>query len=147
MDPERIVTELFLTPAGRADPYPHYHRLRAVAPIHRSTTLRAWLVSRYDDGWAVLRDPRLGRDFGREMTNRHGADWRRHRALAARERSLLNLEGAAHTRLRRLVSKVFIPRTIEQLKPSIAASVEKLLDTLAAAGGATFSTAWPSPCR
>jgi cytochrome P450 len=85
--PEQIVSELFLTPEGRANPYPHYHRLRAAAPIHRSTTLRVWLVSRYDDGWAVVRDPRLGRDFAREMTNRHGADWRRHRSPRVSARS------------------------------------------------------------
>ena len=31
---EAIVRELFLTPAGRRDPYPRYHRLRTAAPVY-----------------------------------------------------------------------------------------------------------------
>jgi cytochrome P450 len=144
---EAIVRDLFFTPEGRSDPYPRYHRLRAAAPVHRSATLSAWLVGRYQDAFAALRDPRLGRDYPREMETRHGADWRKHPSLVSRERSMLDLEGAAHTRLRRLVSKAFTPRTVESLRPSIARTVESLLDRLAATGGGDFLdvVAFPLP--
>ncbi|MBI3768555.1 MAG: cytochrome P450 [Deltaproteobacteria bacterium] len=146
-DAETIVQELFFTPEGRSNPYPHYHRLRAAAPVYRSALLRAWLVSGYENGWAVLRDPRFGRNFAREMETRHGPDWRKHSSLTARERSMLTLEGAAHTRLRRLVSKAFTPRTVEALRPSITRAVDLLLDGLADTRGGDFlaTVAFPLP--
>ena len=60
-DAEGIVRELFFTPEGRRDPYPRYRRLREMAPVHRSDTLGTWLLTRYDDCHATLRDPRLDR--------------------------------------------------------------------------------------
>ena len=48
-------------PEFRADPYPFYHRLRAVDPVHR-TPMGLWVLTRYDDVVTVLRDPRFGRE-------------------------------------------------------------------------------------
>jgi cytochrome P450 len=142
-DAEAIVHQLFETPDGRRDPYPQYHRLRAVAPIHRSRTLNAWVLTRYDDIWAVLRDPRLGKAYASTMEHRFGADWRRHPSLADHEHSLINVHGADHTRLRRLVSKAFTRRTIDELRPAIERMVDELLEPLAAAAAATSSTRSP----
>ena len=47
MDPEFV-----------ADPYPTYHRLRAEDPVHHSP-LGFWVLTRYEDVVAVLRDPRF----------------------------------------------------------------------------------------
>jgi cytochrome P450 len=147
IDAEAIVRELFLTPDGRRNPYLHYHRLRDVAPVHRSTTVNAWLLARYDDCWAVLRDPRLGKSYATAMEQRLGADWRLHPSLADQERSLINVHGPAHTRLRRLVSKAFTPRTVEELRPKIAHMVDVLLEPLAAGGGGEIleALAFPLP--
>ena len=68
---ERAATRLFFTPEGRADPYPLYHELRAASPVHR-TAQGMWLLTRYDDCWAVLRDPRLGKDYARQIEQRFG---------------------------------------------------------------------------
>src|SRR5437773_665341 len=43
-----------------ADPYPTYHRLRLEEPVHRSP-LGFWVLTRYDDVVAALRDPRLAK--------------------------------------------------------------------------------------
>ena len=43
-----------LSPDLRDDPYPHYDRLRAEAPVHRSH-LGPWLLARHADGEGVLR--------------------------------------------------------------------------------------------
>jgi cytochrome P450 len=146
-DAETIVRHLFETSDGRRDPHPHYHRLRAVAPIHRSGMLDAWLLTRYDDCWSVLRDPRLGKGYASQMEHRFGADWRRHPALADHERSLINVHGVDHTRLRRLVSKSFTRRTIEDLRPAIERMVDALLEPLAARGGGEIldALAFPLP--
>ena len=72
---EDVVRELFFTPAGRANPYPHYHRLRELAPVFRSETLQAWLLTRYDDCKSALRDPRLEKHFAETLSAR-APDWR-----------------------------------------------------------------------
>jgi cytochrome P450 len=133
-DAEAVFTKLFLTPEGRADPYPLYHQLRQTAPVHR-TKMGMWLLSRYDDCWAAMRDPRLGKDYAPQIEQRFGPDWRKHPSLTAGEHSMLNTSGPEHTRLRKLVTKSFTPRMIENLKPVIERVVNQLLDPLADAGG------------
>lgn len=131
---EAVVEELFFTPEGRANPYALYHRLRETSPVHRAE-LGMWLLSRYDDCWAAMRDPRLGKDYAPQIEQRFGPDWRQHPSLTAGEHSMLNTTGPEHTRLRKLVIKAFTPRMIEGLKPSIERIVNQLLDPIAEAGG------------
>jgi cytochrome P450 len=131
---EAVFSKLFLTAEGRADPYPLYHQLRQAAPVHR-TKLGMWVLSRYDDCWAAMRDPRLGKDYAPQIEQRFGPDWRRHPSLTAGEHSMLNTSGPEHTRLRKLVTKSFTPRMIDNLKPVIERVVNELLDPVADAGG------------
>jgi len=46
-------------PDHRVAPYLRYHRLRREAPVYRHPRLGVWILSRYDDVVAVLRDPRF----------------------------------------------------------------------------------------
>jgi cytochrome P450 len=133
-DPDGVFDKLFLTPEGRANPYPLYHQLRETAPVHRAK-LGMWLLSRYDDCWAAMRDPRLGKDYAPQIEQRFGPDWRRHPSLTAGEHSMLNTSGPEHTRLRKLVTRSFTPRMIDNLKPTIEQVVNQLLDPVADAGG------------
>jgi cytochrome P450 len=57
---EAVFDKLFLTAEGCADPYPLYDQLRDTEPVHRST-LGMWVLSRYDNCWAAMRDPGLGK--------------------------------------------------------------------------------------
>src|SRR5471030_1540838 len=62
-----------LDPAFIADPYPFYHRLRETAPVFK-TPMGFWLLSRYDDIAASLRDRRFGKDFAGNIQRKYGAD-------------------------------------------------------------------------
>lgn len=139
---------LLATPEGRSDPYPHYRTLRAHAPVHRSPVANGWLLSRYDDCHAVLRDPRFLRGYAESMDYR-SSDWRHRPALAAGERSMLNMDGPEHMRLRKLVVRSFTPRTVERLRPRIEQFVDELLDLLAQKGGGDLMSelAFPLPVR
>jgi cytochrome P450 len=145
---EAVTYELFRTPEGRSDPYPRYHRLRALAPIHRSETVRGWVLTRYDDCNAVLRDPRFIRGYAVSLDQRR-PEWRQRLALARGERSMLNMDGPGHTRLRKLVARAFTPRSMERLRPRIEAMVDTHLDRLADAGGGDLMTelAFPLPVQ
>ena len=59
--PDELLMLLFSDPAVRADPYPVYHQLREMAPVHRSEVFPLWVVSSFDGCGAVLRDPRFGK--------------------------------------------------------------------------------------
>ena len=59
------------SPEHKADPYPFYARLRAEAPVARVTLpdrQTAWLVTRYDDVAAALKDERLVKDRSRALS-------------------------------------------------------------------------------
>jgi len=90
-----------------------------------------WIVSRFDDVNALLRDRRLGRTYlhvashaamGRESPPEwHDPFWR------LVQSGMLDREPPDHTRLRRLVSRAFTPATVEGLRTRIEAIVDRLL--------------------
>ena len=145
---EAVAHELFGTPEGRQDPYPHYHRLRELAPVLPSPAFGSTLLSRYDDCQAVLRDPRLVRGWATRMDTLR-PDWRHRPALDGADRWMLMQDGADHTRLRKLVTRAFTPRTVERLRPRIEAMVDAALERLEANGGGDLmeGLAFPLPVR
>src|SRR5256712_12118564 len=110
-----------------AEPYPMYHRLRPEDTVHHSA-LGFWVLTRYDDVVAALRDPRLAKEaIAAFVAARFGAP------MPALGLSMLDRDPPDHTRLRGLVSKAFTPRVVEGLRPRIQQVVDGLLDDVAAA--------------
>ncbi len=118
-----------MDPEFLADPYPTYHRLRAEDPVHRNP-LGFWVLTRYEDVVAVLRDPRfLKEPMVAAVAARFGI------APGTIGLSMLDRDPPDHTRLRSLVSKAFTPRVVEGLRPRIQHIVDGLLDRATTAGG------------
>jgi cytochrome P450 len=127
------------SPEFKADPYPFYARLRAEAPIYRMTLPTretAWLITRYDDVVAVLKDERFVKDTANALTPAEVAQqpWFR-KVFASMKRNMLNLDPPDHTRLRALVHQVFTPRLIEQMRERIQKLTNNLLDAVQGRGG------------
>ena len=62
--------------------------------------------------------------------------------------SILGIDPPDHTRLRRLVSKAFTPRTIEALRPRIQANWSTMRSTASPSKARPMSSpSWPSRCR
>ncbi|MBT2385536.1 cytochrome P450 [Streptomyces sp. ISL-11] len=127
------------SPRFVADPYPGYERLRAAGRVHWFEPSRQWLVPHHEDVRALLRDRRLGRTYLHRFSHE---EFGRPVPPAAHEpfhvlngNGLLDLEPPDHTRIRRLVSKAFTPRTIENLAPVVARLARGLVDELLAEGG------------
>jgi cytochrome P450 len=120
------LADLF-SPAQRADPYPGYARLRAEAPIWRPLP-GLYVVSRHRDGAAVLRDPRFGHveEDGEGAMPADGPSARDPSAVP----SFLVLNPPDHTRLRRLVSRSFTPRRVQDLLPRIRAITAELVQAV-----------------
>ncbi|MFF7019573.1 cytochrome P450 [Streptomyces klenkii] len=137
------------SPQSVADPYPGYARLRAAGRAHWFEPSRQWLVPHYEDVRALLRDRRLGRTYLHRFSHE---EFGRTAPPAAHEpfhvlngHGLLDLEPPDHTRIRRLVSKAFTPRTVENLAPVVARLAGELVDDLIAAGGGDLIGAVAEP--
>jgi cytochrome P450 len=118
------------------NPYPQYASLREADPVHHSP-FGIWVLFRYDDVRAFLRDQTLSVDE-RHMHSTVFSELAQKEMGDAAEMgtySMLNVDPPAHTRLRRLVSKAFTPRMIERLRPRIEELVDVILDRAASAGG------------
>ncbi|MEU7898211.1 cytochrome P450 [Nonomuraea sp. NPDC049152] len=89
-----------------------------------------YLVTRYDDVVRVLMDPAFSRAwlFRPDVPRYSGSP------LGLPE-SLLNLDPPDHTRLRRAVSRAFVPRRVESMRASVREVAEGLLDRMEAKGG------------
>src|SRR5579862_3296624 len=124
--------------AFRADTYATFARMRGQDPVLCQPGLDGqtpiWWVTRYSDAEAVLldderfvRDPRLA--LPPEQLRSELPEF-----VAFIDSNMLNRDGGDHRRLRRLVSKAFTPRMIEQLRPRIQEVADSLIDDVAAVG-------------
>ncbi|MGC4980307.1 cytochrome P450 [Streptomyces sp. DT193] len=131
-------------PAFVADPYPAYEELRARGRVHYYEPTNQWLVPHHADVSALLRDRRLGRTYQHRFTHEdfgRTAPPPEHEPFhVLNDHGMLDLEPPDHTRIRRLVSKAFTPRTVERLKPYVEGLAGELVDRLVEAGGGDLLT-------
>ncbi|MEV0039280.1 cytochrome P450 [Streptomyces sp. NPDC050804] len=139
------------SPAFLADPYPAYAELRARGRAHYYEPSDQWLVPHHADVSALLRDRRLGRSYGHRFTHE---EFGRTPPPSGHEpfhelndHGMLELEPPDHTRIRRLVSQAFTPRTVERLTPYVRGLAVELVERLVAEGGGDLlaSVAEPLP--
>ena len=134
-----------MSTARRYDLYSHefrltthetYARMREESPVHLQPGLDGetpiWFVTRYEDVVALLTDnERFVVDPKFALTH---AELEAHVAeVAPDERAgenLLAKDGEDHRRLRRLVTKAFTPRIVEQLRPRIQQIADDLINVV-----------------
>jgi len=116
---------------GHPDPYPLLHRLRADDPVHFSAHINAWVLTRYADAIAFLRDRRFSRV---EYLGRMRAQFGNQPILELQAGELAFNDPPNHTALKGLAAKAFSPNAIAAARPRLEARVEEVLDGLAGAG-------------
>ena len=118
-----------------------YARMREESPVHRQPGLDGetpiWFVTRYDDVVALLSDnerfvvdPTLALTPDELAALHEGGPEPDERV----NENLLGKDGDDHRRLRRLVTKAFTPRMVEQLRPRIQEIADELIDRVAGRG-------------
>jgi cytochrome P450 len=132
-EPSALIERFDVTdPTFIADPYPVLGELRETLPIFWNDRSSQWVITRFADVHETLRDRRLGRAYTHLYTHaelgRPEPDPRWSRFHEHERWSLLSLEPPDHTRLRRLVAKVFTPRAVAALEPMIEGFADELLD-------------------
>jgi cytochrome P450 len=121
-------------PAFLDDPYPFYAALRAEVPVEQHE-FGFWALWRHVDVSEVLKAKLSVSDSNVATFGPMRAVYDEIYTEADRERrggglSMLDRDPPDHTRLRRLVSRAFTPRTIEQLQPVISSLVDDALDRI-----------------
>lgn len=115
----------------RADPYPTYAHLRATAPLARTKLPMVgpgYVLTRYDDVVAALKDPRFSSDSRQAATGTGPAPKWLPRVFRTLQYSMITADEPEHGRLRSLVHQAFTPRRIQALAARIEAITAELLD-------------------
>ena len=131
------------------DPYPGYAWLRENDPVHRSESLRAWVITRYDDVLEVFDRPaRFSSDRFRKLDPQYASQ---RDAVLAVGRVLGDWmafrDPPDHTRLRVLLQKSFTTKQLDRTRPQIERMLVQLLDEMAKRGECDFvrDFAFPLP--
>jgi cytochrome P450 len=132
------------SPAGQADPYPIYERLRALGDV-ASGPDDALLVTGYRQCAALLRDNRLRKAPGRLLAAAGFPDWIERPALRTMFTSLLMINPPEHTRLRGLVSRGFTARRVSALRDAITQIAHELVGPLEGEVDFVDAVAFPFP--
>ena len=106
-----------------------YARLRSRSPVHRSTILGSWVISRYDDVLSIARDHHRFSNDPR---------WRNATASvlppAPDDYSILLVDPPEHTRLRKVAARAFTKPKVTALASTIEALADDIVERAARRG-------------
>jgi cytochrome P450 len=102
------------------DPYPTYAWLREHAPVYQNEKMGFWALSRFEDVWDAHIDYETfssawGQTLEKTLT-----------PLPL----MISMDPPKHTRVRQLVSKVFTPRRVAELEPTVREITRRRLEGL-----------------
>jgi benzoate/toluate 1,2-dioxygenase reductase component len=117
LEPFKVVDD-----GSQGDPYEHYRWMREHAPVLRcqSATSDVWFLSRYDDVYQAIRNPKL---FSSEVVSPPPLTF------------LTLFDAPDHSRLRKVVQPSFLPLSLDPFVGQIGQRAEDLLDAMIAKGG------------
>lgn len=141
----------FTSSTFKENPFPAWEDLRTTEPLYRFHVTEeqyAWMVTRYEDAQAILKDQRFIKNrmsllSEEEQTRLDESS----PTLQLLRYNMLGADAPDHSRLRRLVSKTFTPRMIEGLRNRIQQITDDLLDQVEERGAMNFINdfAFPLP--
>jgi cytochrome P450 len=111
------------------NPYPLFARMRTEDPVHWSSQMKLWLMTRYDDVFVALRDKRLSASRQAMYEQALPEEMKRQVAplLEHLKNWLIFLDPPEHTHLRRLINTAFTPKMLEYLRPRVQQIAEENL--------------------
>jgi cytochrome P450 len=127
LEPFKVVDD-----GSQGDPYEHYRWMREHAPVLRcqSATSDVWFLSRYEDVYQAIRNPKL---FSSEVVSPPPLTF------------LTLFDAPDHTRLRKVVQPSFLPLAIDPFMDQITHRATDLLDAMIARGGGDVVTDFAIP--
>ncbi|MEX2255065.1 MAG: cytochrome P450 [Acidimicrobiia bacterium] len=126
------MSDLVFNPFGFSlhdDPYSVYRRLRDEAPVYWNAELEFWALSRFDDVLEGFRDLE-------HFSSANGVALENRGRTNDRFRQMIEMDPPEHTGFRKLVSRVFTTRRVEQMEQQIRSVVAGYVDAIAPCGEA-----------
>jgi cytochrome P450 PksS len=127
-----------VSPKFKANPFPLFEHRRANQPVFNTVLpdkTSIWLLTRYADVYALLKDARFAKNKHNALTPEQlrRQPWvpPMFRPL---ERNMLDLDQPDHTRLRSLVHKAFTPHLIDKMRTRVQSLADELLERVAQKG-------------
>jgi len=139
-----------LSPEQRDNPFDVLAVARREQPVFHVPALDLWVVTRYDDVLAVLKDHDTFSSTGALKSAPLPEAVAAVLAEGYREMPyIIEVDPPLHDRIRGLATKAFTPRRIASLEPAIRRIVDNLLDALPPEGETDLigAFAWPLPLR
>jgi hypothetical protein len=125
------------SPEMLSAPYPLLARLRAHPTLLKAAPLNGYLVSRYDDVLAVLKDPQR---YSSEALQSVGEPaWLGRNYLS---QAMVSVDPPRHTKLRALVNRAFGPTGLARLESLIRGQAAQFADAAVAQGEVDFVDAF-----
>ncbi|MEG4634807.1 cytochrome P450 [Microcoleus sp. AR_TQ3_B6] len=124
-------------PEALANSYPLFKRMRSEDPVHYSEALGYWILTRYRDVEAAVRDERLSSNRTALFINKLGSlDVKEiQNFLDMTSHWMVDTDPPEHTRLRKLGNPGFTTRAIESWRSIIQNTTDRLLDRVQNQGG------------
>ena len=125
----------------------YYRWLREQAPVYKGklSLLNVYLLSRYDDCVAMLKDPRFVRDRTTVTGGKNRLPIPVPKSISLLAKSMILEDEPEHRRLRNLVHKAFTPRSLARLEGRITQLTHELLDAAAGRGTVDLMQAYALP--
>ena len=121
------------SPKFRADPYPIYKQLREHAPVYWAEQSKMWVISRYDDVLAVLKDTqRFSSDAMASVLTGSTRRYAESAPPGTPRPSVVTSDPPIHTELRNIVNRGFTPRQISAWKPAVERTADECIASMRA---------------
>jgi cytochrome P450 len=129
------------------NPTPYHQWLRAQAPVYKGklSIITIYLLSRYDDCVALLKDPRFVRDRTTVTGGNNRLPIPVPKSISLLAKSMILEDEPEHRRLRNLVHMAFTPRALARLEGRITQLTHDLLDAAEAQGNVDLMQAYALP--
>lgn len=139
-----------LAPEQRRDPYPVLAKARKEAPVFYADAFGFWVVTRYEDVLAVLKDEDSFSSVDALRSSSAELPAEVEAVLAEGWPDMpviIDTDPPLHSRIRGLVTRAFTPSRVAEMEPRIAALASELIDGFAADGQCDIVErfAWPLP--
>ena len=122
------------------DPYPILAQMRAQTPVFWWPEARAWFLTRHEDVVSVLGDEERfspNDQFSSDYTP-PPAEARNHPAVRLRDAGILQMDGAQHTRIRKLAMAALSRRAVRSIQPLMSGIIDEFLAPVRGAGQCDF---------
>ena len=129
-----------MDPEFDRDPYPILAQMRAHTPVFWWPEARAWFLTRHEDVVAVLGDEERfspNDQFSSDYTP-PPAEARNHPAVRLRDAGILQMDGAQHTRIRKLAMAALSRRAVRSIQPLMSGIIDEFLAPVRSAGKCDF---------